>query len=82
MVGNVFLGGVVGIPTLTPPPRCIVTTVAWELGWRGKPSLSVLQIYLEGWILSFSCVFAVWTRWCCWCIAVFFLHPSHSTVPC
>ena len=37
-----------------------------------EPSLSVLQIYSEGRILSFSCAFAGWIRWYYWCIAVYF----------
>ena len=28
--------------------------------------------FLEGWIFRFSCVFAGWMRYCCWCIAVYF----------
>ena len=50
-------------------------------GARG-PSLSGLQIYSEGWILSFSCAFAGWTRWCYWCIAVYFRFLASKTRHC
>jgi hypothetical protein len=76
----------------TPPPLhstcpCIVG------GGAREPLLSVLQIYSEGQILSFSCEFAGWTRWYYWCIAVYFrflaskalhrtlYHPEHFSVP-
>ena len=39
-----------------------------------------MQIYSEGWILSFSCVFAV-IHGALPCTSNF-LHPRHSTVPC
>ena len=57
---------------------CIVSRGAREL------SLSVLQLYSEGRILSFSCAFAGCTRWYYWCIAVYlrFLasNPLHRTL--
>ena len=62
-------------PPPCPPPQlhsnrpCIVSRGG---GGAREPSLSVLQIYSEGRILSFSCAFAGWTRWYYWCIAVYF----------
>ena len=49
----------------------------------GGPLLSVLQIYSEGRILSFSCAFAGWTSCYCWCIAVYlvFRHPRRTLHP-
>ena len=37
-------------------------------GGAKEPSFSVLQIYSEGRILSFPCVFTGWTWWYYWCI--------------
>ena len=48
----------------------------------GGASLSVLQIYSEGWILSSSCAFAGWTRWYRWCIAVYFRFFASKALHC
>ena len=73
------LSGGGGYPPPTPPTLysnrpCIVTR-----GTRGT-SLSVLQGYSEGSILSFSCAFAGWPGSYYWCITVYFrfLDPRHS----
>ena len=47
-----------------------------------QPSLSIFQIFLEGWILRLSCVFADWTRYCCWCIAVYFEFLAWKALHC
>jgi len=70
-------------PWLTPPPLQIVTALAQEPGGGARvPSLSVLHIYLEGWILSFSCAFAGWTRWYYWCIVVYFRFLATKALLC
>ena len=32
--------------------------------------------------MSFSCVFAGWTRWYCWCIAVYFRFLASKALHC
>ena len=56
-----------------PHLPCIVS------GGATEPSLSFLQIYREGRILSFSCAFAGWTRSYCWCIAFFQIFSIQAT---
>ena len=40
------------------------------------------DVFLEGWILRFSCVFLGCTRYCCWCIAVYFKFLEWKSLHC
>ena len=51
-------------------------------GGAREPSLWVFQIYLEFCILSFSYVFAGWTRYCYCCIAVYFKLLASKALHC
>ena len=51
------------------------------VGGARQPSLSVLEIYPEGWILGFSRAFVGWTRWYHWCIVVFIRFPASKLQP-
>ena len=69
---------------ITPPPPpflhsnrpCIVSGRAREL------SFSVLLLYSKGRILRFSFLFAGWTRWCHWHIAVYFTFLASKALHC
>ena len=64
---------------MVPPPPPPLNS---NRGGGGEPSRSIFQIYLEGWILSFSCVFAGWAREYYWCIAVYFKFLASQALHC
>ena len=67
-----------------PPPSLHSNRPCIAIRGAREPSLSILQIYAEGWILRLSRAFARWPRWYYWCIAVHvrFLASKALHVPC
>ena len=51
----------------TPPPPCIVITLAYQVGLRGNRHFPFANLLRRS---DIFCVFAGWTRWYYWCIAV------------
>ena len=67
---------------LGPHPPSYSNRPCMVTGGAREPSLFVLQIYSEGWVLSFSCAFAGCTRWYCWCFAVYFRFLASQALHC
>ena len=71
-------------PCANPPPLSSKRPCLVSVGARDSilSILSIFQIFFEGWILRLSCVFAGWTRYCCWFIAVYFKFLAWKALHC